>query len=129
MFRVTARQSSQPLGAVSLLHYTVTRTALADRAHGLILSKGGTIRHWLAAETSDSADDWQSVFEQASRVPIQVFIAALLFLLFIAEPIEEKSIPLVSHAMRKVSIEKNRYFRGSRLISVIKDVAEIISLN
>ena len=75
-------QSSQPLGAVSLLHYTVTRTGLADRAHGLLLSKGGTIRHWLAAETSDSADDWQSVFEQASRVPVQVFItrSSLLFI-------------------------------------------------
>ncbi len=71
-FLLLLLQSSQPLGAVSLLHYTVTRSAFTDRPHGLLLSKGGTIRHWLAAESTDSVEQWQSVFNYASKAAIQV---------------------------------------------------------
>lgn len=65
-------QSSQPLGAVSLLHYTVTRTSFTERPHGLLLSKGGTIRHWLAAESTESVELWHSVFNHASKAAVQV---------------------------------------------------------
>ncbi|XP_045031399.1 uncharacterized protein LOC116925408 isoform X4 [Daphnia magna] len=65
------QDSSQPLGAVSLLHYTVTRTSFAERPHGLLLSKGGTIRHWLAAESTESVELWHSVFNHASKAAVQ----------------------------------------------------------
>jgi hypothetical protein len=60
------------LGAVSLLHYTVTRTSFTERPHGLLLSKGGTIRHWLAAESTESVELWHSVFNHASKAAVQV---------------------------------------------------------
>lgn len=60
------------MGAVSLLHYTVTRTSFAERPHGLLLSKGGTIRHWLAAESTESVELWHSVFNHASKAAVQV---------------------------------------------------------
>ncbi|XP_046634957.1 uncharacterized protein LOC124314010 isoform X4 [Daphnia pulicaria] len=65
------QDSSQPLGAVSLLHYTVTRTSFTERPHGLLLSKGGTIRHWLAAESTESLELWHSVFNHASKAAVQ----------------------------------------------------------
>ena len=71
-FFVLHSQSSQPLGAVSLLHHTVTRSSFTDRPYGLLLSKGGTIRHWLSAENAQSVDLWLSVFHQASKSAIQV---------------------------------------------------------
>lgn len=72
LFFVLHSQSSQPLGAVSLLHHTVTRSSFTDRPYGLLLSKGGTIRHWLSAENAQSVDLWLSVFHQASKSAIQV---------------------------------------------------------
>ena len=66
-------ESSQPLGAVSLIHYTASRAVPADeRACGLALMKGGLVRHWLAAESDDSADLWQSHLNHASRSAVQV---------------------------------------------------------
>jgi len=65
------QDSTQPLGAISLTHYSVARTCFTDRPHGLVLSKGGSIRHWLAAESSESVELWQSVLNHASRSTIQ----------------------------------------------------------
>lgn len=60
------------MGAVSLVHYCVTRSPLTDRPHGLALTKGGTVRHWLAAETSEAADRWQTVLNDTARSAIKV---------------------------------------------------------
>lgn len=65
-------QSLQPLGAISLTHYSVARTSFTDRPHGLLLSKGGSIHHWLAAESSESVELWQSVLNHAARSAVQV---------------------------------------------------------
>ena len=57
---------------MSLLHYAVTRSSFQDRTHGLVLSKGGSVRHWLAAETEELVEVWQNAMNQASRSATQV---------------------------------------------------------
>ena len=56
---------------MSLLNYTVTRSGFTDRPHGLLLSKGGTIRHWLAAESAELVQQWQSAFNYAAQAAVQ----------------------------------------------------------
>ena len=72
LLRFPLWQASQPLGAVSLLHYSVARTSFTDRPFGLILTKGGTVRHCLAAENSESVDLWLSVLNHAAKSATQV---------------------------------------------------------